>query len=930
MITSDQIITKLLNSESVPESAQNQLLAKLKAKPGASKSSIRDYVSESLKNYASDHLKEAIISIAVVFDKYASSQNVQLREQILKTYQDFKTEPALAATVPIITLLQEDSSLTALIATSPALAQTLIADPPAGIQNTANLIDKDAKGISVVSKLINPLAAVSPQIAEIQTAGISVFKNFIPTQNPETASNLLVTYKLLNPDSTPKEINTYITDNIPITSTVPPTAINSYSQLLSKFKFSDKEVSDVRFHQSLTFYLVQEGIDPEIANKIAPALASTFKPAYYLVSLADIPDTLSAEAKQEEEAKAFSALSQSAREQFIESQTAQKNIPQGQQLQIDPNKLYSFFNKRYQSPQNIDPKKEFGTSANNFDTHFHEYLNYISSQPERWLRDHTVTSLNNFLTKTELGQKIASSEEGRFLLPRIQKAIANQPQVVIRSPFESLKGFSQVDNAGKIAKVDNFLDYANHNAFQKSLPVRQAVGKVAAKIGETTVGKAVAAKVAASATAQAILQTVGSAVPIVGNIIAFVAGLIMSEFISKIYIWLKEKYEESKEFFQAGIVATSSLFVIPFGFFTSQTVRALFQPILFAVVILPVFLAFVLLIINSSAYVVPYTRDNITINITPPAGNPPPGELGEPLPNPYPSFVPGGGGGFPPGGGSCASGCPIIGGIITNGSYNPDTEHGHGSNRYWSFMNPSNPCHWDYGAQPLASLPQSAGCYAPDQPSQNYCYLDHTIPKCSYYGYAIDVFAPIRGYEAPVFLPLVDGRFATWTSCGGFTNPSAGVTAYYCAPGARIILTHLNSNYLRGSFASGTQIGTLFNQGGNTHLHIEFQLNSVYRRPEEFFCGGGGGGGGGQGCVPLNSCLTPNYCAPHGACLADGGTPGARLDCTSTDICCEVPTAITRCISPNYCTPRGACLGDGGTPGPRLDCSSTNICCSVD
>jgi hypothetical protein len=919
MITSDQIITKLLNSESVPESAQNQLFAKLKAKPGSSQSSIRDYVSESLKNYASDHVKEAIISIVVVFDKYATSQNVQLREQILKTYQDFKTEPALAATIPIINLLQENSSLTALIATSPALAQTLIADPPAGLQNTANLIAKDAKSISVVSKLINPLAAVSPQIAEIQTAGISVFKNFIPTQNPETASNLLVTYKLLNPESTPKEINTYITANIPITSTVPPTAINSYSEVLSKFKFSDKEVSDVHFHQSLTFYLIQEGIDPEIANKIAPALASTFKPAYYLVSLADVPDTLSAESKQEEEAKAFSSLSQSAREQFIESQTAQKNIPQGQQLQIDPNKLYSFFNKRYKSPQNIDPKKEFGTNANNFDTHFNEYLNYISSQPERWLRDRTLTSLNKFLTETELGQKIASSEKGRFLLPRIQTAVANQPQVVIRSPFESLKGFSQVDNAGKIAKVDNFLDYANHNAFQKSLPVRQAAGKVAAKIGETTVGKAVAAKVATSATAQAILQTVGSTVPIVGNIIAFVAGIIMSEFISKIYIWLKEKYEESKEFFQAGIVATSSLFIIPFSFLSSQTVKALFQPILFAVVILPIFLAFVLLVINSSAYIVPYTRDNITINITPPAGNPPPGEIGRPLPNPYPSFVPGGGGG-PPGGGSCASGCPIIGGVITNGSYNPDTESGHGSNGYWQWF--TNACSF--------SLPQSVGCRAPNN-IFNICRLPpYSYPACSYYGYAIDVFAPIRSYEAPVFLPLLNGQFATWTSCGGFTNPSAGVTAYYCAPGARLVLTHLNSNYLTGSFASGTQVATLFNQGGNTHLHIEFQLNSVWRRPEEFFCGGGGGGGGGLGCVPLNSCLTPNYCAPHGACLADGGTPGARLDCTSTDICCEVPTAITRCVSPNYCTPRGACLGDGGTPGPRLDCLSTNICCSVD
>jgi hypothetical protein len=46
----------------------------------------------------------------------------------------------------------------------------------------------------------------------------------------------------------------------------------------------------------------------------------------------------------------------------------------------------------------------------------------------------------------------------------------------------------------------------------------------------------------------------------------------------------------------------------------------------------------------------------------------------------------------------------------------------------------------------------------------------------------------------------------------------------------------MNKNAKTGLVKSGEKIGTLYNQGTNTHLHLEFQLSGKWEKPENYFC----------------------------------------------------------------------------------------------
>lgn len=163
--------------------------------------------------------------------------------------------------------------------------------------------------------------------------------------------------------------------------------------------------------------------------------------------------------------------------------------------------------------------------------------------------------------------------------------------------------------------------------------------------------------------------------------------------------------------------------------------------------------------------------------------------------------------------------CPLIGGHVAtpnlNYSYNGSNNTGHGSNAYWQAM----------GLNHTYSLPQSSGCKYPGD--------------CSYYGYAYDVF-PATSTE--VFAPTVLGKDTKWNCSYAFSNGggSAGYT-YHCLSSDGnylLVLTHVNKNFKSGTVNSGERIGSLYNQGSNTHLHLEFQANGRYVKPETYFCGG--------------------------------------------------------------------------------------------
>lgn len=210
-------------------------------------------------------------------------------------------------------------------------------------------------------------------------------------------------------------------------------------------------------------------------------------------------------------------------------------------------------------------------------------------------------------------------------------------------------------------------------------------------------------------------------------------------------------------------------------------------------------------------------------------------------------YVPPDEGAWPSGGFADNASCPLLNPRISTTSYTSSTQTGHGSNEYWQSINPSNPCYWVNGAP--ASIPQGTGCYAPDD-SGSVCYSVHYPNLCPYYGFALDVVS-LNGTDGttPVYLPQINGQDVTWSYLG--PSPTSDTSKYgwihtYTSGEYKLILTHLQASVVGGSsIVSGTQIGLLHYQEtsagfNNTHVHIEFAINDIFQRPEDYFCGTGG------------------------------------------------------------------------------------------
>jgi hypothetical protein len=232
--------------------------------------------------------------------------------------------------------------------------------------------------------------------------------------------------------------------------------------------------------------------------------------------------------------------------------------------------------------------------------------------------------------------------------------------------------------------------------------------------------------------------------------------------------------------------------------------EAMFFVVLFliAIVIIGVVviaLQFVIVIINKNAYLTPNMK-----NV---------------------SYYDNGGPGF-----SNPTSCPLQGGQVSLGSYDPSNENnrsgGHGSSYYWTQVYTGNCYH----------IPQRATECAQD-PDGNRCSGGST---CPYYGFAADIFG--GGPGTPVYLPLVDGESVNWT-CKYLWTTSAGSTVdCTTTSGAHpvsLTMTHVNipSSYPTDA-PSGTRVTSLYDQGGNTHMHLEAQVDGSWVPPEKYFCGG--------------------------------------------------------------------------------------------
>lgn len=250
-----------------------------------------------------------------------------------------------------------------------------------------------------------------------------------------------------------------------------------------------------------------------------------------------------------------------------------------------------------------------------------------------------------------------------------------------------------------------------------------------------------------------------------------------------------------------------------------------FLAIIFVVFLsIPIVIALLLFIINTSALVVPPNMDVFYNSST---------EL---------SSL---GGAFQDDGLVNKSGCPLLNPTISVTSYSPFSQTGHGSNKYWSAVTGSsqNICRY--------AIPNRSGCYAPTKGPANNC-LKMNLNSCEFYGFALDLV----GSSDNISLPTVDGEEVNWTFNGtkyenGSGGSSVGWTFGYTDETNKyiIILTHVNENLLTGSsMPSGTKLGGLFKQQviyadgsihDNTHLHLEVQVDGKqYVRPENYFCNG--------------------------------------------------------------------------------------------
>jgi len=208
---------------------------------------------------------------------------------------------------------------------------------------------------------------------------------------------------------------------------------------------------------------------------------------------------------------------------------------------------------------------------------------------------------------------------------------------------------------------------------------------------------------------------------------------------------------------------------------------------------------------------------------------------------PFESTVPGGDYGPPDDTGlENRSSCPLIDYWILHYSYNPQTQEGHGGNKYWKAVKGSDKTNWCGYPLPQENL----SCVAPldpgPAPDTNECSNKFPSSLCDVYGYATDVF-PNSSWS--VWLPQINGEDALWAYSHSFSNGDAGwshiYTSSFHGETYSIVFTHMEDNPNKsGDLSSGTKIGRLYDQKSNTHLHMEMAIDGVWKKPELYFCDG--------------------------------------------------------------------------------------------
>lgn len=311
-------------------------------------------------------------------------------------------------------------------------------------------------------------------------------------------------------------------------------------------------------------------------------------------------------------------------------------------------------------------------------------------------------------------------------------------------------------------------------------------------------GKSSTQKAAEVVASKAAAQAFGAAAPGVGHII----GRYVGKFTADAGFYVKKKSKElivgAGAGLGAGLGAIAAIPGIAFTAIGAGLASAGITALIGALVI-PIAVVLIVFIINTGAYVVP----------------------------PSPGFSAEGPIDFSTTIGDAT--CPLPGGHTgVNDSYHAgDESKGHGSTHYWNSV---------IGEFCSFSIPQGSGCDGPSN-SGNLC--SSQANTCPFYGFASDLFS---SQSREVFAPSINGESLTWNRTGGFSNggaTGAGWSHIYTDSTGRyvIVLTHtIQQANQSKDIPSGTKLTELFDQGGNTHLHLEFQAEGVWQRPEDWFC----------------------------------------------------------------------------------------------
>lgn len=252
-------------------------------------------------------------------------------------------------------------------------------------------------------------------------------------------------------------------------------------------------------------------------------------------------------------------------------------------------------------------------------------------------------------------------------------------------------------------------------------------------------------------------------------------------------------------------------------------INSLAIPLMITFIGIPIAVTLVIFIINSGAYVVP---------------------PGSGLPNQINTGV-------------VASGsCPVVGPVtISEPSYDPVAETGHGSNPYWG-----SGARCTYG---IPIPPMFPGCHGPNIQGSSANVCSGEANTCPYYGFAADVADPPGENGAKVVLPyLCDSGQTncpslTWKleystyNCGGQTSSSEescpesnrwGGLAIFSASGNghtwKIDLNHVDFSIpltAGSTYPSGTELGNRTRY--LNHVHIELNIDETPVKPD-FLCNG--------------------------------------------------------------------------------------------